>query len=127
MESVQARYDRSVRTVRGSVIQFLYGEDGMDAVWIERQVCVCTYVCMYANKPINIIIIIIMLCIYVCIQSLRHLDVNRRQFEQRYVLDVLDDNFGQVPNRPGEFYLTEKVRLECRRDTATATLLQVCR
>jgi DNA-directed RNA polymerase II subunit RPB1 len=37
MESVMARYDRSVRTARGSVVQFLYGEDGMDAVWVERQ------------------------------------------------------------------------------------------
>lgn len=37
MESVMARYDRSVRTSRGTVIQFLYGEDGMDAVYIENQ------------------------------------------------------------------------------------------
>lgn len=93
MESVQAKYDRSVRTVKGSVIQFLYGEDGMDAVWIEKQ-------------------------------PLRHLDLGRKQFEQRYVLDVLDDAFGQVPGRPGEYFLTEKVRGACRRDAATATLLQ---
>jgi len=32
-----ARYDRSVRTSRGTVVQFLYGEDGMDAVHIENQ------------------------------------------------------------------------------------------
>lgn len=37
METVMARYDGTVRTSSGQVVQFLYGEDGMDAVWIERQ------------------------------------------------------------------------------------------
>lgn len=31
------RYDGTVRNSLGDVIQFLYGEDGMDAVWIEPQ------------------------------------------------------------------------------------------
>ena len=38
METVCARYDGTVRTSGGNIVQFLYGEDGMDAVWIERQV-----------------------------------------------------------------------------------------
>jgi len=37
METVMARYDGTVRTSGEQVVQFLYGEDGMDAVWIERQ------------------------------------------------------------------------------------------
>jgi DNA-directed RNA polymerase II subunit RPB1 len=37
METVIARYDGTLRTSKGQVIQFLYGEDGMDAVWIEKQ------------------------------------------------------------------------------------------
>ena len=37
METVMAKYDGTVRTSAGQVVQFLYGEDGMDAVWIERQ------------------------------------------------------------------------------------------
>jgi DNA-directed RNA polymerase II subunit RPB1 len=37
METVMARYDGTLRTSSGQVVQFLYGEDGMDAVWIERQ------------------------------------------------------------------------------------------
>jgi DNA-directed RNA polymerase II subunit RPB1 len=37
MESVSARYDGTVRNGAGEIIQFLYGEDGMDAVWIEKQ------------------------------------------------------------------------------------------
>jgi len=37
METVMARYDGTLRTSGGNVVQFLYGEDGMDAVWIERQ------------------------------------------------------------------------------------------
>jgi DNA-directed RNA polymerase II subunit RPB1 len=37
METVMARYDGTLRVSSGQVVQFLYGEDGMDAVWIERQ------------------------------------------------------------------------------------------
>jgi DNA-directed RNA polymerase II subunit RPB1 len=37
METVMARYDGTLRTSGGNVVQFLYGEDGMDAVWIEKQ------------------------------------------------------------------------------------------
>ena len=31
------RYDGTVRTSNGSVVQFLYGEDGMDGTAIEAQ------------------------------------------------------------------------------------------
>lgn len=37
MEDVMVKYDGTVRNSLGDVIQFLYGEDGMDAVWIESQ------------------------------------------------------------------------------------------
>lgn len=37
MESVMSRYDGTVRNASGDIIQFLYGEDGMDAVWVEKQ------------------------------------------------------------------------------------------
>jgi DNA-directed RNA polymerase II subunit RPB1 len=37
METVMARYDGTLRTSGGQIVQFLYGEDGMDAVWIESQ------------------------------------------------------------------------------------------
>jgi DNA-directed RNA polymerase II subunit RPB1 len=37
MEALQAMYDGTVRNSTGDIIQFLYGEDGMDAVWIEEQ------------------------------------------------------------------------------------------
>jgi DNA-directed RNA polymerase beta' subunit len=35
---VRCRYDGTVRNSAGDVVQFLYGEDGMDAVRIEGQV-----------------------------------------------------------------------------------------
>jgi DNA-directed RNA polymerase II subunit RPB1 len=38
METVMARYDTTLRNSRGCVMQFLYGEDGMDAQRIEKQV-----------------------------------------------------------------------------------------
>eukprot|EP00816_Leptocylindrus_hargravesii_P004270 CAMPEP_0196809198 /NCGR_PEP_ID=MMETSP1362-20130617/9154_1 /TAXON_ID=163516 /ORGANISM="Leptocylindrus danicus, Strain CCMP1856" /LENGTH=1770 /DNA_ID=CAMNT_0042183805 /DNA_START=2209 /DNA_END=7521 /DNA_ORIENTATION=+ len=37
METVMAKYDGTLRTSNGQIVQFLYGEDGMDAVWIESQ------------------------------------------------------------------------------------------
>lgn len=38
METVMARYDTTLRNAQGGVIQFLFGEDGMDAQRIEQQV-----------------------------------------------------------------------------------------
>ncbi|CAD5180600.1 unnamed protein product [Musa acuminata subsp. malaccensis] len=37
MEDIVVTYDGTVRNSLGDVIQFLYGEDGIDAVWIESQ------------------------------------------------------------------------------------------
>ena len=31
------RYDRTIRNPLGDLIQFIYGKDGMDSVFIERQ------------------------------------------------------------------------------------------
>ena len=37
LEDVMIKYDGTVRNSVGDVIQFLYGEDGMDGIWIESQ------------------------------------------------------------------------------------------
>lgn len=37
MEDIRVMYDGTVRNSNGSIIQFLYGEDGMDACFIESQ------------------------------------------------------------------------------------------
>ncbi|VFR02519.1 unnamed protein product [Cuscuta campestris] len=37
MEDIMVKYDGTARNSLGDVIQFLYGEDGMDSVWIETQ------------------------------------------------------------------------------------------
>ena len=37
MEDLIIRYDGTVRTAVGSIVQFLYGEDGMDGIRIEGQ------------------------------------------------------------------------------------------
>lgn len=36
LEDVQVKYDATVRTSRDQVIQFVYGEDGLDAQHIEN-------------------------------------------------------------------------------------------
>ena len=63
METVMARYDGTLRTSGGQIVQFLYGEDGMDAVWIERQ-------------------------------SFDSLRLNKRELEERYLLQSDDPDFG---------------------------------
>merc|ERR1719487_1106823 len=37
MESVRVHYDMTSRNANNEIIQFLYGEDGMDGLWIEDQ------------------------------------------------------------------------------------------
>ena len=37
MEGIMVKYDGTVRNSLGDGIQFLYGEYGMDVVWIESQ------------------------------------------------------------------------------------------
>lgn len=37
LEDLMIHYDNTVRSCTGSVVQFLYGEDGMDGVAIEKQ------------------------------------------------------------------------------------------
>jgi len=36
LEDVQVKYDQTVRTARDQVLQFIYGEDGMAAEYIEN-------------------------------------------------------------------------------------------
>ena len=42
MEDLRVSYDYSVRTSSGSIVQFIYGEDGMDATFIESQSLILT-------------------------------------------------------------------------------------
>ena len=37
LEDVMAKYDTTVRNSLGDIVQFVYGEDGLDAVYIEKQ------------------------------------------------------------------------------------------
>ena len=37
MEDLKVDYDYSVRNAAGSIIQFMYGDDGMDATFVESQ------------------------------------------------------------------------------------------
>ena len=91
METVMARYDTTLRNARGCVMQFLYGEDGLDAQRVERQ----SFGDYYPLKA--------------------------RDFLDKYYLDMNSDNFGltKFKNRKtGEFarYLDQKVIDSCRKD-----------
>jgi DNA-directed RNA polymerase II subunit RPB1 len=39
MEDIHVEQDSTVRDINGSVVQFAYGEDGIDAVFVENQEC----------------------------------------------------------------------------------------
>lgn len=90
METVMARYDGTLRTSGGQIVQFLYGEDGMDAVWIERQ-------------------------------SFDSLTLNKRQFEERYLLQSDDPNFGyDDQNIP---FLEAEIIEDCRHNPEVQQVL----
>ena len=81
METVMARYDGTLRTSGGQIVQFLYGEDGMDAVWIERQ-------------------------------SFDSLRLNKRELEERYLLQADDPDFGY--DDQGIPFLEAEIIEDCR-------------
>ena len=37
MENIMIEYDLTVRNCEGNIIEFFYGEDGMDALYLENQ------------------------------------------------------------------------------------------
>lgn len=37
LEDIMVQYDGTICNSLGDVIQFIYGEDGMDAAWLESQ------------------------------------------------------------------------------------------
>ena len=44
MEDYRVHYDHTVRSASGQVVQFLYGEDGMDGIALGSEYPGCTYV-----------------------------------------------------------------------------------
>jgi DNA-directed RNA polymerase II subunit RPB1 len=90
METVMARYDGTLRTSGGQIVQFLYGEDGMDAVWIERQ-------------------------------SFDSLRLNKRQFEERYLLQSDDPDFGY--DDQGIPFLEAEIIEDCRHNPEVQQML----
>eukprot|EP00580_Thalassiosira_gravida_P018881 CAMPEP_0201660330 /NCGR_PEP_ID=MMETSP0494-20130426/2988_1 /ASSEMBLY_ACC=CAM_ASM_000839 /TAXON_ID=420259 /ORGANISM="Thalassiosira gravida, Strain GMp14c1" /LENGTH=1751 /DNA_ID=CAMNT_0048138163 /DNA_START=124 /DNA_END=5379 /DNA_ORIENTATION=- len=90
METVMARYDGTLRTSGGQIVQFLYGEDGMDAVWIERQ-------------------------------SFDSLTLNKRAFEEKYLLQSDDPDFGyDDQNIP---FLEAEIIEDCRHNPEVQQML----
>jgi len=91
METVMARYDGTLRTSGGNIVQFLYGEDGMDAVFIERQ-------------------------------EFESLTLNKREFQERYELNVNEEDFGRDPVT-GIQYLEADIIEDCKSDPEVQQLL----
>jgi len=90
METVMARYDGTLRTSGGQIVQFLYGEDGMDAVWIERQ-------------------------------SFDSLTLTKREFDERYLLQSDDPDFGyDDQNIP---FLEAEIIEDCRHNPDVQQIL----
>ncbi|KAL7501391.1 hypothetical protein ACHAWT_010670 [Skeletonema menzelii] len=90
METVMARYDGTLRTSGGQIVQFLYGEDGMDAVWIERQ-------------------------------SFESLTLNKSEFEERYLLQSDDPDFGYDDQKIP--FLGQDIIEDCRHNPEVQQML----
>jgi len=90
METVMARYDGTLRTSGGQIVQFLYGEDGMDAVWIERQ-------------------------------SFDSLTLNKVDFEERYLLQSDDPDFGYDDQKIP--FLGQDIIEDCRHNPEVQQML----
>lgn len=74
MEDLKVAYDGTVRNSVNEVVQFLYGEDGMDGAAMEKQVSMIIY---EKRKAANIK------------QSLDIIRLSDQAFERRYKIDVL--------------------------------------
>lgn len=77
MEDLKVAYDGTVRNSVNEVVQFLYGEDGMDGAAMEKQVSKFIY---EKGKTANVK------------QSLDIIRLSDRAFERRYKIDVLGAN-----------------------------------
>lgn len=90
METIMARYDTTLRNAQGCVIQFLYGEDGMNAQKIEKQ-----YFDYYDANIHDF-------------REAYHLDVNHVHFGRM--------NYVNLRTRELAFYLHPIVIEECKND-----------
>jgi len=80
MEDLKVGYDGTVRNSNGDVIQFLYGEDGMDGAAMEKQV---SYMERMDTKLTT--------------QSLDIIRLSHDAFEKRYKIDVIGATGGFRP------------------------------
>jgi DNA-directed RNA polymerase II subunit RPB1 len=84
LEEISVKYDGSVRNQNNHVVQFLYGEDSMDGVWIEQQ-------------------------------DYDSLCMSQSKFEETYLLEVYDDNFG-VQSSCARRFMTLAAIKACQED-----------
>ena len=95
MESVMVQYDSTVRNSQGMIIQFLYGEDGVDAVRVEEQ-----------KMPLGG-------------------KGNMTQFRKSFELSVLDEDFGFASPRmdPNDRVLSDEAIDQCKADHNVARIM----
>ena len=53
MEDLKVHYDLSVRSSSGSIVQFMYGDDGMDSIYVESQPLLLTKLSLSGKNSIQ--------------------------------------------------------------------------
>ncbi|KAK4688584.1 DNA-directed RNA polymerase II subunit RPB1, partial [Tremellales sp. Uapishka_1] len=82
MEDLKVCYDGTVRNSGGDILQFTYGEDGMDGAAMEKQ---ASSGCITQHSRISTNFVL---------QSLDIIRLSHRAFERRYKIDVIGETGG---------------------------------
>jgi DNA-directed RNA polymerase II subunit RPB1 len=106
MEDIMVKYDGTVRNSSGTVIQFLYGEDGMDATFLEQQDAPLVVASVRSSKQDDPDIV-----------KRRKDEALKRKMSDMFELDPADPNFG-------DGFLTPDVISKIQRTPMIATKLR---
>ena len=88
LEDIMVYYDGTVRNSRGQIIEFLYGEDGMDGRWIEhQQVTLLKYI--------------------LWIGRIREYSMTLKQMEANFFWDFSDHSIGKDAFNNDHYYLDQ--------------------
>lgn len=95
LEDIMVYYDGTVRNSRGQIIEFLYGEDGMDGRWIEhQQVTLLKYI--------------------LWIGRIRKYSMTLKQMEANFFWDFSDHSIGKDAFNNDHYYLDQGMKYEKR-------------
>ena len=98
MEDIMVRYDGTIRNSDGDVVQFLYGEDGLDSCFLEKQ--------RLPSFEMN----------NVKLERTYKLDVNEREFGKNFLEPRIVEEIFSDPDTAGKMFIQEFNQIREDRD-----------